>query len=359
MDKFLAIILQVSLLISRVCNAATVKLPSYPLAVKSPYLSTWVPGNQMVDAASASPQFWNGINLTWPLLGRVNDKTYSLFGNPQEIGDTVAASTISVSYTASHTYVQLEAGPVHFNLDFFSPVLPGKHEYASQSLPYSYLTINITTQTAESTEVQILSGVDQTWTAQKGSSAINYASFGSASFFQFQNPHEIPFAEVNDMATYGSFLFATKTDPSTRWGCGSISQIFEDFSNRGALDSADLCTGNDLVAFSANLTVGGQNQQTPNVTFVVGFDRDKVINYLGSSQTGYHRTQWPTVPEAVNQVLQDYPNVLSQSLCFDADIRSRSDAVSDNFGCEYADIVEASVRQVFGGMELTVSLSSI
>lgn len=356
MGNTLAVLWQVLILLSHLCNAATVSLPSYPIAVKSPYLSAWVPGNQINDAAGASPQFWNGINLTWPVLARVEGKTYSLFGNPEAVGDTISASTTSVSYTASHTYIQLQAGICDFNLDFFSPVLPGRHEYASQSLPYSYLTINATTESNDSVDIQILSGVDQTWTAQKGSSAINYATFGSASFFQFQNADEIPFTEVIDMATYGSFLFATTTSWMTSWSCGSITMVFNDFTTDGTLDQPDFCLGDDLVAFTTDLTAGGRNEELARSTFVVGFDRDKVINYLGSPQTGYHRTEWPTIPEGVDQALQDHQAVLSQSLSFDAEVCARAETVSNSFGCEYADIVEASVRQVFGGMELTVCL---
>lgn len=36
-----------------------------PLAVKNPYLSTWVPGYQMNDSAHARPEFWAGQSLTW------------------------------------------------------------------------------------------------------------------------------------------------------------------------------------------------------------------------------------------------------------------------------------------------------
>jgi hypothetical protein len=92
------------------------------------------------------------------------------------------------------------------------------------------------------------------------------------------------------------------------------------------------------------------------VTFAVGFDRTDAINYLGDTQTGYYRTRWPTIPEAVDFVLQDYENVDSASQKFDREVRDRSEAVSDVFGDQYADIVEASVRQTFGALELTVSI---
>lgn len=75
------------------------------------------------------------------MLARVNGKTYSLFGNPEDVGNTLAATTESVSFTSSHTFVNLTAGAASVTLDFFSPVLPRKEDYVRQSLPYSYLTV--------------------------------------------------------------------------------------------------------------------------------------------------------------------------------------------------------------------------
>jgi hypothetical protein len=88
----------------------------------------------------------------------------------------------------------------------------------------------------------------------------------------------------------------------------------------------------------------------------VGFDRTDAINYLGYIQTGYYRSQWPNIPEAVDFVLQNYDSAHSASQAFDKEVRERSEAVSDVFGKQYADIIEASVRQTFGALELTVSV---
>lgn len=114
----------------------------------------------MNDSAHAQPEFWAGQPLTWVstttmwsvepdsdflcdqiVLARVNGKTYSLFGNPADVGNTTAATTESVSFTSSHTFVNLTAGAASVTLDFFSPVLPKKQDYVRQSLPYSYLTV--------------------------------------------------------------------------------------------------------------------------------------------------------------------------------------------------------------------------
>jgi hypothetical protein len=84
--------------------SASVNLPSYPLAVKNPYLSAWTPGNQITNASSAQTQFWAGQPFTWSILARVNRDTYSLFGVPDSISNIKAATTVSVKYTSSHPH---------------------------------------------------------------------------------------------------------------------------------------------------------------------------------------------------------------------------------------------------------------
>jgi hypothetical protein len=335
--------------------AGNARLPAYPLAVKSPYLSAWVPGNQLLSgAATAQPQFWTGSELTWPIFARIDNTTYSLFGNPQGTFNATNAQTNSISYTSSHTYISVTAGRASFTLDFFSPVLPGKDEYARQSLPYSYLTVSATSYSFLPPKVQILTAIDYTWTAQNGASLLNYTTSGSAGFFWFYNPNATAYTEVGDMATYGSVLFGTTLGNDTKVACGSASELYSSFTN-GQLQTSNTslsCSPTALAGLFKNLGTCGHTASS--ATFVVGFDRVQAIQYLNKTQTGFYRTQWPTVPDAVEHVLEDYHSIFASSLAFDADVRSRAEAVSPTFGSKYADIVEASVRQTFGGMDLTV-----
>ncbi|KAK5173833.1 uncharacterized protein LTR77_002514 [Saxophila tyrrhenica] len=338
-------------------TAATAHLPAYPLAVKSPYLSTWVPGRQVLsNAATSQPMFWNGIPLTWPVLARVDGETYSLFGLPSGAANITEATTNSVSYTSSHTYVRLTAGSANVVLDFFSPVLPGADEYAKQSLPYSYLTVSASSTNQSPPDVQVMSGIDYSWTSQKGASGLNYTTTDSAGFFQFYNPNQIRFTEQRDMATYGSVLFAASEAGNMTHGCGAAADLLAAFSATGALErrARRQCNATDLASLTKNLGTIGHTASS--ATFVVGFDRVYAINYLNEPQTGFYRTKWPTIPEAIDYVLSSYQSFLSGSLSFDAAVKTKAERVSRSFGCKYADIVEASVRQTFGGMELTVPL---
>lgn len=332
------------------------KLPSYPLAVKHPYLSAWVPGNQLDDIAQARPQFWNGQNLSWPVVARVDNFAYALFGVPDPwIDGPVNARTESVSYTSTHTIFHLSAGDVSVILDFFSPVLPAPEDYERQSLPYSYLTVSVSNPTEVASSVQIAAGIDQTWTNQNGAAELNFTKTDSAQFFQFHNPHEILFTETNEaMATYGTVVWATTNDNAATHASGTAEDLFGSFVKIGALNALEDHGYHDLAALSKDLGLISP-KETRNVTFAVGFDRTDAINYLGDIQTGYYRTRWPTIPEAVEFVLQDYENATLASQKFDREVRERSKAVSEVFGAQYADIIEASIRQTFGALELTVS----
>lgn len=109
--------------------------PSYPLAVRNPYLSTWMPGSFVDDLPSSEPQFWAGQSLTWSIMARVDGVAYNLFGLPDPEEDTKQAVVKSAEYTATHSTFVLDAGFASIKLDFFSPVSPSN--YLRQSLPFS------------------------------------------------------------------------------------------------------------------------------------------------------------------------------------------------------------------------------
>jgi Domain of unknown function (DUF5127)/Domain of unknown function (DUF4964) len=109
--------------------------PSYPLAVRNPYLSTWMPGNHVAHLPSSSPQFWAGQDLTWGIIVRVDGVAYNVFGVPKGVKGTKAGVIKGATYTSTHSIFELTAGAVNVKLDFFSPVSPSN--YLRQSLPFS------------------------------------------------------------------------------------------------------------------------------------------------------------------------------------------------------------------------------
>jgi uncharacterized protein (DUF608 family) len=334
--------------------ASVAKLPSYPLAVKSPYLSTWLPSTGVQDVANAQPEFWTGQKLNWPVLARVDGKTYALLNAPSGFTDRLtAAKTLNVSYSSTHTWITLAAGNVNFTLDFFSPVYP--RNLTLQSLPYSYLTVNVATK--EPRNVQVFSAIDQTWTNQNGAAKITYASTKSTGFFRFYNEKQTHYAEINDMAAWEAVIFGTSNSAKVTHASGPASDVYAAFvSNGGLVSITSNESGSNIAAIARDLgQVGGNGA---SVTFAVGFQRDLAVKYLGKDQTGYHRTLWWTIEDAFEFFVTNYNHAHAFAKKLDRQIRSKAESVSGDWGGHYADICEASVRQCFAAYELTVGTSN-
>lgn len=114
---------------------APIRPPSFPLAVRNPYLSTWIPSALVQNLPSSVPQFWAGQDLTWGIIVRVDGIVYNVMGVPQPIHGTKSAVVERAEFTSTHTLFTVKAGSVTFTLDFFSPVSPSN--YLRQSLPFS------------------------------------------------------------------------------------------------------------------------------------------------------------------------------------------------------------------------------
>ncbi|KAG8728190.1 hypothetical protein FRC12_021948 [Ceratobasidium sp. 428] len=99
--------------------------PSIPLAVRSPYLSAWLPGgNNGGRLNTAWPTFWTGSVLGWAGYVRVDGKTYTILGAPNVAGPTLANQK-SMQFTATKSIFVMSAGPVDVTVTFLSPVEVG------------------------------------------------------------------------------------------------------------------------------------------------------------------------------------------------------------------------------------------
>jgi hypothetical protein len=116
-----------------------IRPPSFPLAVRNPYLSAWIPSRLVEDLPSSLPQFWAGQDLLWGIMARVDGTAYNLMGAPRPGNGTISAVLQKAEFTATHTLFSFKTGGAIVTLDFFSPISPSN--YLRQSLPFSEFDI--------------------------------------------------------------------------------------------------------------------------------------------------------------------------------------------------------------------------
>lgn len=318
-------------------GAACANLPSYPLAVRNPFLSAWVPGDHATNFPQAQAQFWAGQPLGWSILARVDSKTYSLFGAPKGIPNCPLASQISVNYTSTHTIVELEAGQVDFTLDFFSPVSP--KNYIRQSVPFSYFTVTAQSKGGSSHNVQIMSSIDARWTGED----ISEPDFGlqnsqHSTMIKMSIPRYSYFSVKSDMATWGHVVLAAEQSNSSvatqQFGDGPA--IYQAFAKNGKL--AGQGKGNTAGVAKAL----GSITTKASATFAIGLYQEHSINYLGKVQTHYYRSKYSTSLQAMDFFFEDFESANDESNSLDQQIAQESSKISANYGA----ITSATIRQV-------------
>lgn len=102
-------------------NATPFNPASVPLAVRSPYLSAWLPQSAGTALNGAWPQFWTGSTLGWAGYIRVDGATYTFLGDPVVAG-AESAMQKSLEFTSTQSIFVMTAGPVDITVNFLSPV---------------------------------------------------------------------------------------------------------------------------------------------------------------------------------------------------------------------------------------------
>ncbi|KAJ5599055.1 hypothetical protein N7450_000122 [Penicillium hetheringtonii] len=328
--------------------------PSYPLAVRNPYLSAWMPSDRVQQLPYAEPQFWAGQELGWSVIVRVDGQAYSLMGVPDLDEDQILPATVHrAEFTSTHSIFDLTAGSVRFTLDFFSPVTPSN--YLRQSLPFSYLNVQVFG--SYGSDIQVYSDIDGRWTGREDRSVLDYEIHDDGfAIHSLSVEDAAKYTEASDMALWGKAILASRPTESSSLSAltGDPKSVRSRFAREGDLSEQEFAWTYDSVAALAHDlgTVYGES----SINFAVGYEREAAINYLGEEYTGFYRAEYPTTHQAVAHFFDDYKAALKESLELDQELAAFATATA---GPKYADIVALSTRQAYGGIDLTIPNDSL
>ena len=264
-----------------------------------------------------------------------------------------SGTVTKASYTSSHSTFTVEAGARTFTLDFFSPVSP--KNYLRQSLPFSYLTVTLAA--GDSSSVQIYSDIDDSWVGQANEVSWSYSTKNATGVYQIKGVDTATYSENADgQALWGSAVYATRppTGGSLSTASGPSASVRQSFIANGTLSGTHAeWSSNGVIGFAHDL---GTTAEEIAVTFAIGHVREESINYLGAAQTGYYRAKYASTIDAVSYFLDDYSDANEESTKFDSLIQATG---ISSYGSNYSDILALSVRQVYGGIEITIPNESL
>lgn len=333
--------------------------PATPLAVRSMYLTTWLPGDNL---AGTWPAFWNGRTTALCGIARIDGVAYVFAGNPSVPGGPALTTMqqTSLSLTATKSVYTLAGGGVTLTVTFFSPVDLGNLQ--RQSVPMSYVTVSAAAGDGRSHTVAVHVDVSAEWVHGDDATQVTWDQRKTASTTALTCSPATPgvLQEHNDQASWGSLVLAAPTGGGLSW------QIGQDTTVRAAAASGALGDTSDSAkprAISDRWPVLGLLQDLGTVTpgaapalFKVGLGhvRTPAVSYLGTSLNPWWTHYWGSWTDMVDWFHADYSAALSAAAALDTRIHNdASNAVGGGaVGDHYAAVCALALRQSVAGTEL-------
>ncbi|KAF9057677.1 DUF1793-domain-containing protein [Panaeolus papilionaceus] len=335
--------------------------PSFPLAVRTPYLSAWLPQGAGAALNDAWPTFWTGQIVGWAGFVKVDGTAYSFLGAPGVPGASFnKAVQKSSKFTSTQSIFVLSAGPVDITVTFLSPVEP--QDLVKQSTPFSYMAVSAASTDGAAHSVQVYSDISAEWVSGDNSLTANWTTTTSNGTIthQVQLARQAPFSEINDHTQYGSAFYSLSNTAGTTFQSGADVTVRAQFINNGRLpntqDTNFRAISNSWPVFGLSRDLGSIKSSTGPVVFSVGHVRDPAIRYIvangGIQQRSlFFWSQFSSTSALISSFLGDFSSALSRANTFDSKVQADANKIS----ADYTAIVELSIRQALGATEITLS----
>ncbi|KAL1661464.1 hypothetical protein GGF50DRAFT_129457 [Schizophyllum commune] len=336
---------------------------SVPLAVRSPYVSTWLPQGKGTALNEAWATFYTGGITAWAGFITVDDKPYSFMGVPGADADFEKATQKSVEITSTQSIYVMTAGAVDLTVTFLSPVEPT--DLVKQSIPLSYLSLSAASNDGSAHSVQIYTDISAEWLSPgDGAQPVNWTlGDGDVLSHTLSLQTQLNYEENNDMIRHGSVYYSTaKTDGLTHMS-GPDKSVRTLFVNSSALDNSQDTTfrnvSDSFPVFAFAHDLGDVKDATEPIVMSIGLVREPAVQYVVSGnnmqdRSLYFWTEYGSVGDLIKDFLGDYKDALSRAQKLDEQIRSDASAISS----DYASITALSVRQALAALEITTISSN-
>ena len=327
-----------------------VRPPATPLAVRSPYLSTWLAGDYLAGEWAG---FWTGRTTAMTGIARIDGVAHVFLGAPGALPDAAARGMIQTDVTVTPTKSRftLNGGGIELTVTFLSPVEPG--DLRRQSMPLSYVSVRARGIDGKAHKVSLYVDISAEWTNGDSNAAVGWDSTSANGVrtlsFTPANPGVL--AEHGDMASWGTVTWSTAERPGLTWQIGEDVAVRQKSSLGNSLDPAQPRRISDRWPVAGlNLDLGTVRGPTDPFVVSVGHIRTPAVSYLGAPLNPLWTKYWP-----------DWRQMVAE---FHADDQafSRSDRLDDRItsdarragGDKYAALCALALRQAYAGTELVV-----
>ncbi|MFC1436814.1 DUF5127 domain-containing protein [Streptacidiphilus sp. N1-10] len=333
-----------------------IRPPAVPLAVRSPYLSTWLPAD---NPAGTWPTFWTGRTTAMTGIAEIDGVPFLFLGAPNISGHVLRGTALRrLTTTATKSRFLFEASGVELTLTFHSPVEPA--DLRRQSVPLSYVTADVRSTDGGSHQVRLYFDISGEWVHADSGTPIRWsqeqvADSGTAlTALSFTPDTPRVLAENGDMATWGSIVWSATNRSGLTWQIGADTAVRPAALNDGRLgNSSDSDQPRPIddnwPVFAFHFDLGSVGRSTESAVLSVGHVREPALSYLGTQLPPLWKSSWSSWQQMAAFFHADAAAAGRRGDALDRRIREEATAVG---GERYAALCAIALRQAYAGTEL-------
>ncbi len=303
--------------------------PAVPLVAHDPYFSIWSNSNKLY---SDSTRHWSRRENRISALIRVDGEVFRLMG--QEPEEAASLPQKSVQVLPTRTIYLFGNAKMEAQLTFLTPAIPSDLEVLAR--PVTYITCSVRALDGKAHNVQVYADAGADLTVHDADSqqvTWNRASAGGMTALRMGSVEQPVLARSGDFTRidWGHFYLAAPNARDLSSVLSSREAAQSSWARTGNLPSADdtaqprLASDRAPVAALA-FNVGNVGAQTASRTWMVAYDDEYSILWMGRRLRPYWRRGGADALALLNVAARDYDSLSRRSVAFDnelmADLRS-------------------------------------
>ncbi|TKA69798.1 hypothetical protein B0A55_06469 [Friedmanniomyces simplex] len=348
--------------------------PALPLAVRSPYMSTWQQagsdGGNGGYLAGEWPSFWMGQLTGWTGFIWVDNVTYNWLGGSNQ--SSLYVEQTNYEYTATKSIFTMNAGGlVNMTVTFLSPVIPD--DLLRASLPYTYMKVDVISADGNEHDVQLYTDISAEWVSGDRSATAQW-SYGTATqnvspappsaassavaYHEVYRQQQLTFAETNQQADWGYWYYATDDTANLTHQSGSDVDVRGAFVDNGVLanteDTNYRAINDSFPTFGFAVNLGPVGSCSVDTLFQLSLHQDYCVQFEGANGNETVPCLWTSYFDsntaAVGYFFNDFKDGDTIADAFDQKVASDSNAAG---GADYTSLTSLAARQAFGSLVFT------
>ncbi len=332
-----------------------IRPPATPLAVRSPYLSTWLPADVL---PGTWPTFWTGRTTAMTGIAVIDGSPYVFMGDPG-LPDGVPAmfgmEQTDLTVTATRSVFTLVAGDVRLVVTFLSPVEPG--DLRRQSMPLSYVMAQASSADGRPHTVSVYLDISGEWTNGDSNAQVSWTTGSTSGVRSLTIEPADPqvLAENGDMASWGTVTWSAPDRPGLTWQIGQDIVVRPNALTGNLPNTVDpdqpRAISDRWPVLGLNMNLGTVTGPSAPFVVTVGHIRTPAVSYLGTPLNPLWTSYWSTWQDMVAFCHGDAGAAVQRSAKLDGTVDRQARQAG---GEKYAALCALAVRQAYGGTELLV-----